>query len=63
MDDRLLQTCQDVLSDCFILRDLPGLSREHADFITDHLVQPLQVALAAACQPATEVREDQIDAE
>jgi hypothetical protein len=43
-----LSTAKDVLSDCFILRDLPGIAREHADFITAHLIQPLQAAIAKA---------------
>lgn len=39
------QTLLDVLSDCFILRDLAGIPRGHIEFITDHLIGPLQAAL------------------
>lgn len=43
-----LQTCLDVLSDCLILRDMNGITRMHAEFITAHLIEPLQATIRSA---------------
>lgn len=45
-----LQTCRDVLSDCFLLRDLPHVGAGPQDFITAHLIAPLRLVLAGAAE-------------